>query len=82
HQVLFVLDHPDATFLPMLSMGFASIYSAEYAYQLMKAGTPEKPNAEPIGSGPFVFKRFQKDAVVRYAANPEYFAGKPAVDAL
>ncbi|WBJ18818.1 Periplasmic dipeptide transport protein [Pseudomonas aeruginosa] len=31
HQVLFVLDHPDATFLPMLSMGFASIYSAEYA---------------------------------------------------
>ncbi len=82
HQVLFVLDHPDATFLPMLSMGFASIYSAEYADQLMKAGTPEKLNAEPIGSGPFVFKRFQKDAVVRYAANPEYFAGKPAVDAL
>ena len=29
-----------------------------------------------------MFKRFQKDAVVRYAANPEYFAGKPAVDAL
>ncbi|MEM8290294.1 ABC transporter substrate-binding protein, partial [Morganella morganii] len=55
---------------------------AEYADQLMKAGTPEKLNAEPIGSGPFVFKRFQKDAVVRYAANPEYFAGKPAVDAL
>lgn len=82
HQVLFVLDHPDATFLPMLSMGFASIYSAEYADQLMKAGTPEKLNAQPIGSGPFVFKRFQKDAVVRYAANPEYFAGKPAVDAL
>ncbi len=51
HQVLFVLDHPDATFLPMLSMGFASIYSAEYADQLMKAGTPEKLNAEPIGSG-------------------------------
>ncbi len=41
HQVLFVLDHPDATFLPMLSMGFASIYSAEYTDQLMKAGTPE-----------------------------------------
>ena len=82
HQVLIVLDHPDATFLPMLSMGFASIYSAEYADQLMKAGTPEKLNTAPIGSGPFVFKRFQKDAVVRYAANPEYFAGKPAVDAL
>jgi peptide/nickel transport system substrate-binding protein len=29
-----------------------------------------------------VFKRFQKDAVVRYGANPEYFDGKPAVDDL
>ena len=82
HQVRFTLSHPDATFLPMLSMGFASIYSAEYADQLMKAGTPEKLNAQPIGSGPFVFKRFQKDAQIRYTANPDYFAGKPAVDNL
>ncbi|MGA4633334.1 ABC transporter substrate-binding protein [Pseudomonas solani] len=81
-QVRFTLNKPDATFLATLSMGFASIYSAEYAEQLMKAGTPEKLNAQPIGTGPFVFKRFQKDAVVRYGANPDYFAGKPAVDGL
>ncbi|MDU9411216.1 ABC transporter substrate-binding protein [Pseudomonas sp. zfem005] len=81
-QVRFTLNKPDATFLATLSMGFASIYSAEYADQLMKAGTPEKLNAQPIGTGPFVFKRFQKDAVVRYSANPDYFAGKPAVDGL
>lgn len=80
--VRFVLNHPDSTFLATLSMGFASIYSAEYTAQLLKAGTPEKLNSQPIGTGPFVFKRFQKDAVVRYAANPDYFAGKPAVDAL
>lgn len=82
HTVRFNLTHPDATFLAMLSMGFASIYSAEYADQLMKAGTPEKLNAQPIGTGPFVFKRFQKDAAIRYSANPDYFAGKPAVDNL
>ncbi|MCU9946392.1 ABC transporter substrate-binding protein [Pseudomonas sp. PDM13] len=81
-QVRFTLNKPDATFLATLSMGFASIYSAEYADQLMKAGTPEKLNAQPIGTGPFVFKRFQKDAAVRYTANPDYFAGKPAVDGL
>ncbi|MDT4808128.1 Periplasmic dipeptide transport protein [compost metagenome] len=81
-QVRFTLNRPDATFLATLSMGFASIYSAEYAEQLMKAGTPEKLNAQPIGTGPFVFKRFQKDAAVRYAANPDYFAGKPGVDGL
>ena len=80
--VRFTLSHPDATFLATLSMGFASIYSAEYADQLLKAGTPEKLNVQPVGTGPFVFQRFQKDAVVRYRANPNYFGGKPAVDPL
>jgi dipeptide transport system substrate-binding protein len=82
HSLRFTLNHPDATFLATLSMGFASIYSAEYAAQLMAAGTPEKLNNQPIGSGPFIFKRFQKDASVRYTANTQYFAGKPAVDNL
>ncbi|WP_347928352.1 ABC transporter substrate-binding protein [Pseudomonas helvetica] len=80
--VRFTLDHPDSTFLVTLSMGFASIYSAEYADQLLKAGTPEKLNSQPIGSGPFIFGRFQKDASIRYKANRDYFAGKPAVDSL
>lgn len=80
--VRFTLDHADSTFLATLSMGFASIYSAEYADQLLKAGTPEKLNSQPIGTGPFVFGRFQKDASIRYKANRDYFAGKPAVDPL
>ncbi|WP_028693179.1 ABC transporter substrate-binding protein [Pseudomonas cremoricolorata] len=80
--VRFTLDHPDATFLATLSMGFASIYSAEYADKLLKAGAQDKLNSQPIGTGPFVFQRFQKDALVRYRANPDYFAGKPAVDPL
>ncbi|OLF51137.1 ABC transporter substrate-binding protein [Pseudomonas chlororaphis] len=80
--VRFTLDHADSTFLATLSMGFASIYSAEYADQLLKAGTQDKLNSQPIGSGPFVFNRFQKDASIRYKANPDYFAGKPAVDPL
>ncbi|MCU1718901.1 ABC transporter substrate-binding protein [Pseudomonas sp. 5P_3.1_Bac2] len=82
HSLRFTLNHPDATFLATLSMGFASIYSAEYAEQLLKAGKPELLNSQPIGSGPFVLKRYQKDAVIRYTANTEYFAGKPAVDNL
>ncbi|PVZ15327.1 MULTISPECIES: ABC transporter substrate-binding protein [unclassified Pseudomonas] len=80
--VRFTLNHPEATFLATLSMGFASIYSAEYQAQLLKAGTPEKLNTQPIGTGPFVFGRYQKDAVIRYKANPDYFAGKPASDPL
>ena len=80
HSVRITLNRRDATFLATLSMGFASIYSAEYADKLMAAGTPQQLNSAPIGSGPFVFERFQKDAVVRYRANPDYFAGKPGVD--
>lgn len=80
--VTITLTHPDTTFLATLSMGFASIYSKEYADALMAAGTPEKLNAEPIGTGPFVFRRYQKDAVVRYTANADYFGGKPDVDPL
>ena len=42
----------------------------------------DRLNSQPIGTGPFVFRRFQKDAAVRYTANADYFAGKPKVDAL
>jgi peptide/nickel transport system substrate-binding protein len=82
HNLRITLTRPDATFLATLSMGFASIYSAEYAAQLLKAGEPQRLNSQPVGTGPFVFKRFQKDAVIRYSANPTYFAGTPAVDEL
>ncbi|BAN96436.1 hypothetical protein E05_16700 [Plautia stali symbiont] len=31
----------------------ASIHSAEYADHMLKAGTPEKVDMQPIGTGPF-----------------------------
>ena len=34
-------------------MDFASIMSAEYADQMLKAGTPEKFDLDPVGTGPF-----------------------------
>ena len=82
HRVRFTLKHPEAPFLADLAMGFTSIYSAEYAEQLLDAETPEKLNSQPIGTGPFVFERYAKDAQVRFAANPHYWGGKPALDRL
>lgn len=76
------LKQADATFLSSLSMGFASIYSAEYAAQLLSTDSMQQLNSQPIGTGPFIFKRYQKDAVVRYLPNRGYFAGSPKVDAL
>lgn len=77
HSVRFTLKHPEAPFLADLAMGFASIYSAEYADQLLKAGTPDLLNSQPIGTGPFIFERYSKDAQVRFRANPHYWAGPP-----
>nr|WP_258371573.1 ABC transporter substrate-binding protein [Pseudomonas alcaligenes] len=82
HRVRFTLKHPQAPFLADLAMGFTSIYSAEYAEQLLDAKTPEKLNSQPIGTGPFVFERYAKDAQVRFAANPHYWGGKPALERL
>ncbi|AXR13250.1 ABC transporter substrate-binding protein [Pseudomonas aeruginosa] len=82
HQVRFVLKHPEAPFLADLAMPFGSILSAEYAGQLIARGKGYELNSKPIGTGPFVFTRYRKDAQVRYAANPDYWKGKPAIDHL
>ncbi|MFK3723494.1 ABC transporter substrate-binding protein [Pseudomonas monteilii] len=83
HTVVFTLAQVDAAFLQNLAMSFASILSAEYADQLLRTGRPSDLNHKPIGTGPFVFQRYQKDAQVRYVANPRYWkAGQGNVDKL
>ncbi len=73
HTVVFTLNKVDAAFAADLAMSFASIQSAEYADQLLKQGKPELLNQQPIGTGPFVFSRYQKDAVIRFKGNPDYW---------
>jgi len=80
--VRFTLTRPEAPFLANLAMPFTSIYSAEYGDQLLAAGKQGQLNAQPIGTGPFVFGRYQKDAQIRFKANPDYFEGKPELDNL
>jgi dipeptide transport system substrate-binding protein len=82
HTVVITLTRPEAPFLRDLAMAFTSIYSAEYGDQLLKAGKTAELNSKPIGTGPFVFQRYNKDAQVRFKANPDYFRGKPPSDTL
>ena len=42
YTVKFVLNRPEAPMIADLAMDFASIQSAEYADEMMTAGTPEK----------------------------------------
>ncbi len=82
NTVQMLLNKPNAPMIANLAMDFASIQSAEYGDAMLKAGTPEKVDLEPVGTGPFQLVAYQKDAVIRYKAHPDYWAGKAAIDTL
>ena len=73
HTVKFTLGTVDAAFIQNLAMSFASIQSAEYAAQLLKEGKAQDINQKPVGTGPFVFKSYQKDSNIRYTGNKDYW---------
>lgn len=80
YTIVFHLERPEAPFLANLAMDFASIQSKEYMDYLLKKGTPQKLNTDPIGTGPWVFAGYQKDSSIRYVAKKEHFNGKPNID--
>ncbi|MFC0244548.1 ABC transporter substrate-binding protein [Falsochrobactrum ovis] len=82
HTVKFVLSRPEAPFLADLAMDFASIISKEYADQLEAENRMADLNQVPLGTGPFSFVAYQKDAVIRFKANPDYWDGKRPIEDL
>ena len=82
YTIKVVLNAPEAPFLSNLAMQYAGVQSKEYAIAMLKAGTPEKIDQEPLGTGPFMLVQYQKDALIRYKANPQYWAGKAKIDDL
>ena len=82
YTVVVKLKEPNAPILANLAMDFATILSAEYGEAMLKAGTPEKLDQEPVGTGPFTFVAYQKDAVIRFKARKDYWAGAPKIDDL
>lgn len=82
HTITFKLNRPEALFLANMAMDLASILSAEYAAKLEAEGKKEMINQQPAGTGPFQSVDYQKDAVNRYAAHPDFWSGKRPVDDL
>ena len=80
--VRFTLKRPEAPFLADMAMDFASILSLEYFEAMAKKGTPNAADIFPIGTGPFEFVSYQKDATIRYKAFDAHWAGRPKVDNL
>lgn len=82
YAVRFILKKQEAPFIANMAMNFMSVLSAEYADKMKAAGTPEVIDREPIGTGPFQYVSYQKDATIRYQAFASYWDGKPKVDKL
>ncbi|HEV7369791.1 ABC transporter substrate-binding protein [Arenibaculum sp.] len=82
HTVRITLKRVEAPFLANLAMAFAAVHSAEYGETMLEKGTPERVDQEPIGTGPFQFVNYQKDAVIRYRAFPEFWGEPQKIDTL
>ncbi|MDX5593693.1 ABC transporter substrate-binding protein [Pseudovibrio sp. SPO723] len=80
YTVKFVLTRPEAPMIANLAMDFASIHSAEYAEKMMD--NKDVFDQKPVGTGPFQMVGYQKDAVIRYKANADYWAGPAKIDNL
>jgi dipeptide transport system substrate-binding protein len=82
YTVRFNLKRPEAPFLADMAMDFASILSQEYFDAMQKKGTPNAADVYPIGTGPFEYVSYQKDATIRYKAFDQYWKGRPKIDSL
>ena len=82
HAVRFRLHQPNVNFLSYFAASFAAIHSAEYAAQLLAAGRASAINNQPVGTGPYRFKSYRKDDVLRLQAHPGYWRGEQATQAL
>jgi dipeptide transport system substrate-binding protein len=82
YTVRYALKRPEAPFLADMAMDFASILSKEYFEAMLKKGTPNAADVYPIGTGPFEFVSYQKDATIRYKAFDKHWKGRPKIDNL
>lgn len=89
YTVAFTLKAPLAPFMGIMAHGSLKVTSAEYADQLLAAGTPELLDRNPVGTGPFQLQAYQTDAVVRllpfaqtWGAEQNIAENTPMVDAI
>ncbi len=76
------LTKPEAPFLANIAMHFMSVVSKEYAEFLAKEGREKDFDYFPVGTGPFIFQSYEKDTLIRFKANKNYFDGAPKIKRL
>lgn len=82
YTVKFTLNQSVTPFVANLAMRWAGIQSAEYAAAMLKAGTPERVDTAPLGTGPFQFQNFIKDDKVVFKTFAKHWSGRAKFDDL
>jgi ABC-type transport system substrate-binding protein len=76
HTVSFTIARADATFLNIMALPFAAIVPKGVAGEDSTAFS-----TNPVGTGPFVLKSYEKGQRATFVRNPHYWqAGKPYLD--
>ena len=77
HTVQFQLKFPAAPFISSVASAWCRVAARHI---LEKYGDLTKPEAQ-IGTGPFKFKRYERDSVIEWEKNKDYFiSGLPYLD--
>ena len=79
--VVFDLKEPSSSLISALTVQSFSIWPAEYAAAMQKAGTPEQFDFAPLGTGPFQVVDYQKDSVVRFKKFDDFWGAKGGMPA-
>jgi len=82
YTVVIILKKREAPLLTDLTMEFNMVLSKDYAYYLLKKGKQKDFIKKPIGTGPFVLKKWLKDDKMIFTANKHYWDGRPYVNKL
>jgi peptide/nickel transport system substrate-binding protein len=75
HEVTFMLERPQPSFLALFATGYMPIYPCHVSAQDMRT--------KPVGTGPFKFVEFKGNESVKLVRNADYWrAGHPYLDAI
>ncbi|WP_440053556.1 ABC transporter substrate-binding protein [Pseudoalteromonas sp. T1lg65] len=73
YTVRFELFNAESSFLSNISTDFAVILSQEYAQLLAKEERKQDLDTIPIGTGPYKYRQFLRDNLIRYYRNELYW---------
>lgn len=73
--VEFDLERPNAAFLADLASASSVILSSEYAEKMLLAGTPDRVDKAPVGTGPYRLGEYRDHQFIRYLRHEAYWKG-------